>query len=200
MINAELSAAVDRAAFGVPRRTGYRRVSRTPACSGWGQRLVVLTVALIVATSPVQGQETGTLRGTVTLVENGEPVDGDSRFVGFDARGSLRLGGQVWATLGLGYVNATLTTTGEPLPRIPPLRGTLNLTRRLDRWLDGRSHPGRHLPRGGRSVAVSPLDVRQGRVASRHRYLRRQTRPERFATPTAGAGQAAETESRCPPL
>ena len=42
-------------------------------------------------------------------------------------RGSLRLGGQVWATLGLGYVNATLTTTGEPLPRIPPLRGTLSL-------------------------------------------------------------------------
>ena len=76
MIGAELSAAVDRAAFGVPRRAGYRRVSRTPACSGWGQRLVVLTVALIVATSPVQGQETGTLRGTVTLVENGEPVDG----------------------------------------------------------------------------------------------------------------------------
>ena len=52
---------------------------------------------------------------------------GDSRFVGFDARGSLRLGGQVWATLGLGYVHATLTTTGEPLPRIPPLRGTLSL-------------------------------------------------------------------------
>ena len=37
------------------------------------------------------------------------------------------MGGQVWATLGLGYVNATLTTTGEPLPRIPPLRGTLSL-------------------------------------------------------------------------
>ena len=52
---------------------------------------------------------------------------GNSRFVGFDARGSLRLGGQVWATLGLGYVDATLTTTGEPLPRIPPLRGTLSL-------------------------------------------------------------------------
>ena len=52
---------------------------------------------------------------------------GNSRFVGFDARGSLRLGGQVWATLGMGYVQATLTTTGEPLPRIPPLRGTLSL-------------------------------------------------------------------------
>ena len=52
---------------------------------------------------------------------------GDSRFVGFDARGSLRLGGQIRITLGLGYGNATLTTTGEPLPRIPPLRGKLSL-------------------------------------------------------------------------
>ena len=64
------------------------------------------------------------------IVDNLRILDiqqGDSRFVGFDARGSLRLGGQVWATLGLGYVQATLTTTGEPLPRIPPLRGTLSL-------------------------------------------------------------------------
>ena len=54
-------------------------------------------------------------------------LQGDSRFVGFDARSSVRLGGNAWATLGLGYVDATLTTTGEPLPRIPPLRGTLSL-------------------------------------------------------------------------
>ena len=54
-------------------------------------------------------------------------IQGDSRFVGFDARGSVRLGGQAWATLGIGRVDATLTTTNEPLPRIPPLRGTLSL-------------------------------------------------------------------------
>ena len=54
-------------------------------------------------------------------------LQGDSRFVGFDARSSVRLGGNTWATLGIGYVDATLTTTGEPLPRIPPLRGTLSL-------------------------------------------------------------------------
>ncbi len=67
---------------------------------------------------------------TNEIVDNLRILDirqGDSRFVGFDGRGSLRLGGQVWATLGLGYVNATLTSTGEPLPRIPPLRGTLSL-------------------------------------------------------------------------
>ena len=54
-------------------------------------------------------------------------VQDDSRFVGFDAQGSFRLAGQAWATLGLGYVDATLTTTGAALPRIPPLRGTLSL-------------------------------------------------------------------------
>ena len=30
-------------------------------------------------------------------------------------------------TLGLGFVNARLTTTGEALPHTSPLRGTLNL-------------------------------------------------------------------------
>ncbi len=54
-------------------------------------------------------------------------VQDDSRFVGFDARGSVRLGGQTWASLGIGYVNATLTSTGEAVPRIPPLRATLSV-------------------------------------------------------------------------
>ncbi|MYH30377.1 MAG: TonB-dependent receptor [Acidobacteria bacterium] len=54
-------------------------------------------------------------------------IQGDSRFVGFDAKSSVRLGGNAWATLGIGYVDADLTTTGEPLPRIPPLRGTVSL-------------------------------------------------------------------------
>ncbi|MYN66890.1 MAG: TonB-dependent receptor [Acidobacteria bacterium] len=53
-------------------------------------------------------------------------LQGDSRFRGFDARGSTRLAGQTWLTLGLGYVDARLAT-GEPLPRIPPLRGTVDL-------------------------------------------------------------------------
>ncbi len=64
-------------------------------------------------------------------VLDGLPVfnfaQGDSRFRGMDARGSVRLGGRAWATLGIGYVDARLTETNEPLPRIPPLRGTLQL-------------------------------------------------------------------------
>ena len=54
-------------------------------------------------------------------------IQRDSRFVGFDARGSVRLGGQAWATLGIGYVNAKLTSTNEAVPRIPPLRATLSV-------------------------------------------------------------------------
>ena len=52
---------------------------------------------------------------------------GDSRFRGWDARASFRLGALAWATVGMGFVDARLTATNEPLPRIPPLRGTLSL-------------------------------------------------------------------------
>ncbi len=37
------------------------------------------------------------------------------------------MAGDTWATLGIGYVNAALTSTGEAVPRIPPLRATLNV-------------------------------------------------------------------------
>ena len=67
---------------------------------------------------------------TLEIVDNLRVLDiiqDDSRFVGFDARGSVRLGGQAWASLGIGYVNATLTSTNEAVPRIPPLRATLSV-------------------------------------------------------------------------
>ncbi len=54
-------------------------------------------------------------------------LQGDGRFTGFDAKASVRLGTHVWANIGIGLVNAELTTTGESLPRIPPLRGQLSL-------------------------------------------------------------------------
>ena len=56
-----------------------------------------------------------------------ETLQGDSRFIGFDAKWSVRLGEQVWLNLGLGLVDAELTTTNEALPRIPPLRGQLSV-------------------------------------------------------------------------
>ncbi len=56
-----------------------------------------------------------------------EYVQGDSRFIGLDAKGSLRLGSKVWANLGLGLVDAQLTRTNEPLPRIPPVKGSVSV-------------------------------------------------------------------------
>ena len=51
---------------------------------------------------------------------------GNSRFVGFEATGSVQLAGTVWVNLGLGMVDAELTDTNEALPRIPPLRGQVS--------------------------------------------------------------------------
>ena len=68
------------------------------------------------------GDQTNTVVNNLRVLDI---VQGNSRFVGFDARGSVRLAGQMRATLGVGYVNAMLTSTSEALPRIPPLRGTL---------------------------------------------------------------------------
>ena len=76
MFDAEPFTAMDRVAFKVPRCTGCRRVLPMPANSGWVLWLGVLAVTLIGAASPVQAQETGTLRGSVILVETGDPVDG----------------------------------------------------------------------------------------------------------------------------
>ena len=50
----------------------------------------------------------------------------DSRFLGFDAEASARLGGAIWASIGLSLVNAKLAT-GESLPRIPPFRTRFNV-------------------------------------------------------------------------
>lgn len=48
---------------------------------------------------------------------------GDSRFVGAEARLDAQLHPKVWLNLGTDYVNAKLTASNTPLPRIPPLRG-----------------------------------------------------------------------------
>ena len=54
-------------------------------------------------------------------------LQADSRFVGFEATASVQLADAVWVNLGLGTVNAELTATNEPLPRIPPLRGQVSI-------------------------------------------------------------------------
>lgn len=59
--------------------------------------------------------------------EDGLPVaeykQGDSRFLGADARFEGGLTENLWLTLGFDAVDAHLTATRTPLPRIPPVRG-----------------------------------------------------------------------------
>ena len=54
-------------------------------------------------------------------------LQGDSRFVGFDAKGIFSLHRYLWLDIGVGYVDAKLTQADEPLPRIPPFRGSVGL-------------------------------------------------------------------------
>lgn len=52
---------------------------------------------------------------------------GASRYTGMEARLDAQLHPAVWLNLGVDYVNAKLTETNTPLPRIPPLRGRVGL-------------------------------------------------------------------------
>lgn len=52
---------------------------------------------------------------------------GNSRFTGLDAEGSIKIGSGVWARVNMGVVDAKLLSTDESLPRIPPLQGSVSL-------------------------------------------------------------------------
>ena len=54
-------------------------------------------------------------------------VQGDSRFVGFDAAGSVRLTDYLWVKASAGYTEAKLTAIDEFLPRIPSLHGRVQV-------------------------------------------------------------------------
>ena len=59
--------------------------------------------------------------------DDGLPVanyaQGDSRFIGTEARLDVGLTRNIWLLSSMDYVNAELKVTETPLPRIPPLRG-----------------------------------------------------------------------------
>jgi iron complex outermembrane receptor protein len=61
-----------------------------------------------------------------------EFAQGDSRFYGTEANLDFGLNRFVWLNLGLDYVNAELTETRSPLPRITPLRGRAGLDFRFN--------------------------------------------------------------------
>ncbi len=54
----------------------------------------------------------------------------DSRFIGGEYRFSFAPHPNLWLESGLDFVNAKLTASGDPLPRIPPLRAKLGLDAR----------------------------------------------------------------------
>jgi iron complex outermembrane receptor protein len=56
-----------------------------------------------------------------------------SRFLGGEADLDISLFQDIWLNLGLDYVNAELRS-GEPLPRIPPLRGRVGVDVRRAGW------------------------------------------------------------------
>ncbi|HYR77176.1 MAG TPA: TonB-dependent receptor [Pyrinomonadaceae bacterium] len=51
----------------------------------------------------------------------------NSRYVGFEASAEARVSRGLWLNSKVDYVRAELITQNKPLPRIPPLRGTLGL-------------------------------------------------------------------------
>lgn len=67
-------------------------------------------------------------------IEDGLPVavyaQGDSRFRGLEAKLDVALHDYFWINLGMDAVNARLTATDTPLPRIPPVRGKLGFDAR----------------------------------------------------------------------
>ena len=64
-------------------------------------------------------------------VEDGLPetffVQGDARLQGLESHIDLRAGRLLWFEGGLDYVKGDLTSIGQPLPRIPPLRGRVGV-------------------------------------------------------------------------
>jgi iron complex outermembrane recepter protein len=57
----------------------------------------------------------------------GQFLQGDSRFTGWDASGSVRLHENVWANLDLGYVRGFLEARDSPLPRMPPFHARMSV-------------------------------------------------------------------------
>ena len=58
----------------------------------------------------------------------------DSRFLGMEVGGGLRLRDGLWLNAGMDFVDARETTRNTPLPRIPPLRGKVGFDWRRGRF------------------------------------------------------------------
>jgi iron complex outermembrane recepter protein len=65
---------------------------------------------------------TGAIQDDLVVAEYRQ---GTTRYTGTEAKLDVALHPSVWLNLGADYVNAELTATNTPLPRIPPLRGRI---------------------------------------------------------------------------
>ena len=71
-----LREVADRGCFGRFLYRSALHTRRTPSSRRWRIFSAVLVIATLAVATPIQAQETGVVRGTVTLVENGDLVDG----------------------------------------------------------------------------------------------------------------------------
>jgi iron complex outermembrane receptor protein len=80
-------------------------------------------------------------RGLTGEIRDDLPVaifsQGDARLEGIESHVDLKVGEYWWVEGGLDYVRGTLTTTDQPLPRIPPLRGRTGLHYRRNAFQAG---------------------------------------------------------------
>jgi iron complex outermembrane receptor protein len=76
--------------------------------------------------APVDGDGDGEIDTEDDLIV-AEYRQGTTRYAGTEAKLNVALHPMVWLNLGADYVNAELTSTSTPLPRIPPLRGRVGL-------------------------------------------------------------------------
>jgi iron complex outermembrane recepter protein len=67
---------------------------------------------------------TGDVEDGLTVADYAQ---GTTRYAGTEARFDAALHPAIWLNLGFDYVNAKLTESDTPLPRIPPLRGRVGL-------------------------------------------------------------------------
>ena len=72
------------------------------------------------------GHEHGAEKGDADLAFV-EYVGADALLQGVEAHADVQLTAQLAAEVGVDYIRGTLRTTGDPLPRMPPLRGRVGL-------------------------------------------------------------------------
>jgi iron complex outermembrane receptor protein len=75
---------------------------------------------------------TGDIEDGLTVAEY---TQGTTRYAGTEARVDVALHPSIWLNLGADYVNAQLTASDTPLPRIPPLRGRVGFELRFKNLL-----------------------------------------------------------------